>query len=227
MRLMLALCTLLLAPLALAPSALAPSALAQSPSPDASPAATGAVIEGKIAVDEPPHTGDAPARDDETPFSNVLVYLDGFPPGTTFPPATAEGSMKQKKKRFLPYILPVQVGATVRFPNDDDIFHNVFSLSQVQPFNIGRYPKGPGKTVTFSKVGRIRVFCDIHSFMKANILVLPSPHYVFPKSDGTFRLENVPAGTYWVTAWHERLKAQQKPVTIAAGQTVKLDFALK
>jgi hypothetical protein len=213
--------------LALAAFLIAGSAFAQSPSPAASPAASGATIEGKIAVDEPPHTSDAPARDDEAPFSNVLVYLDGFPPGTTFPPPSDEGSMKQKKKRFYPYILPVQVGGTVRFPNEDDIFHNVFSLSQVQPFNIGRYPKGPGKTVTFTKVGRIRVFCDIHSFMKANILVLPSPHFAFPKPDGTFRLENVPAGTYWVTAWHERLKAQQKPVTIKPGETVKLEFAIK
>lgn len=204
---------------------LALGARAQSPSPTAAP--TGAVIEGKVAVQEPPHAADAPANPGETPFSEVVLYLDGFPAGTTFPPPAKEAMLIQRKKHFVPYILPVQVGSVVRFPNEDPIYHNVFSLSSVQPFNIGRYPNGPGKTVTFNKVGRIRVFCDIHSTMKANILVLPAPHFVFPRSDGTFRLENVPAGSYWVTAWHERLKAQQKPVTIAPGQTVKLEFELR
>lgn len=228
---------------------------AQSPSPSASPRASaspqssaspavaaagvpfslapsGAVILGRVEVQEPPPPASATpplgasSRDDDSPLTNVVIYLKGFPAGTTFPPPATEGRLIQRKKRFVPYILPVQVGSTVRFPNEDDIFHNVFSLTK-PAFNIGRYPKGPGKTVTFGKEGRVRVFCDIHSFMKSNILVLPGPHFTLPSTNGTFRLENVPSGSYWISAWHDRIPETQKPVTVKPGETVTVDFLVK
>lgn len=204
-----------------------PSAAPDAPAPAGSgePAVAGTgVIEGQITVQE----AGAPAADpDEVPFSNVVVYLDGFAPGTQFPPPTQEGRMLQRRKRYVPYILPVQVGSTVRFPNEDDIFHNVFSYSQTKKFNIGRYPKGPGKTEVFDKVGRVRVFCDIHSFMKANILVLSSPHFVLPDRTGKYRLSGAPSGTYWVTAWHDRLKLAQKRITMKPGETLKVDLTIQ
>lgn len=189
-----------------------------------SAAAGTGTIEGTITVKEaappPPDPG-------EVPFSDVVVYLDGFAPGTTFPPPAREARMIQRRKRFVPYVLPVQVGSTVRFPNEDDLFHNVFSSSLTQKFDIGRYPRGPGKTQVFGKVGRVRVFCEIHSFMKANILVLPGPHFVFPDRTGKYKIENAPAGTYYAVGWHDRLKSVSKPVTVPPGQTVKLDFTLQ
>lgn len=180
-------------------------------------------IEGTVTVKDPA----PPAPDPEdVPFANVLVYLDGFAPGTTFPPPRQEAQLQQRKKRFIPYILPVQVGTTVRFPNDDDLFHNVFSLSKAQKFNIGRYPKGPGKTQQFNTVGRVRVFCDIHSFMKANILVLPSPHFAFPGRTGTYKIENAPEGTYYVMGFHDRLNTASAPVTVKAGQTTTVNLTI-
>jgi len=187
-------------------------------------AADTGTIEGQIAIQE----AAPPADPAHVPFSDVVVYLNGFAPGTTFPPPTQEVSLTQRKKRFVPYILPIQAGTTVRFPNDDDIFHNVFSVSRDQQFNIGRYPKGPGKTHVFTRVGQVRVFCDVHSFMKAHILVLPSPHFTQPDRSGHFRLDGVPTGSYWVVSWHDRLKnPEQKPITVAAGQTVKVDLTIK
>lgn len=180
-------------------------------------------IEGTVTVKDP---APPPPDPEDVPFSNVLVYLDGFPAGTAFPPPAQEARLLQKKKRFHPYILPVQVGTTVRFPNDDDLFHNVFSLSKTQKFNIGRYPKGPGKTQVFSTVGRVRVFCDIHSFMKANILVLPSPHFVFPDRKGHYKIENAPEGTYYVMGFHDRLNTVSASVTVKAGQTTTLNLLI-
>lgn len=186
-------------------------------------AADTGTIEGTITVKDP---APPPPDPSEVPFSNVVVYLDGFPAGTTFPPPATEGRLLQKKKRFWPYILPVQVGSTVRFPNDDDLFHNVFSLSPTEKFNIGRYPKGAGKTQVFDTVGRVRVFCDIHSFMKANILVLPSPHFVFPDRTGHYRIANAPVGTYYVVGFHDRLKSVTKPVEVKVGQTSTVDITV-
>jgi plastocyanin len=181
-------------------------------------------IEGTIKVEVPPPDPDA---DPVNELENVVIYLDGFPAGTTFAPPTTEGSMRQRKKHFMPYILPIQVGSKVRFPNDDDLFHNVFSLSKTMPFDIGQYPKGPGLSLQFNKVGRVRVFCKIHSFMKANILVLPSPHFTQPGADGKFRLENVPAGSYFVVAWHEHLKQDQTKVAVEPGKTVTTNFTIR
>jgi hypothetical protein len=184
--------------------------------------ATG-TIEGTIKVAAPPPDGDA---DPVNEMENVVVYLDGFPEGTAFPPPSTEGSMRQRKKHFMPYILPIQVGTKVRFPNDDDLFHNVFSLSKTMPFDIGQYPKGPGLSLQFNRVGRVRVFCKIHSFMKANILVLPSPHFTQPSNEGKYRMENVPVGSYFVVAWHEHLKQDQTKVTVEAGKTATVDFSI-
>src|SRR5207247_843163 len=105
--------------------------------------------------------------------------------------------------------------------------HNVFSISKTTPFNIGRYGKGPGKTITFNKVGCIRVFCDIHSFMNANLLVLPSPHFMLCDASGHFKLEGVPTGSYYVVAWHPRLKSQQVPVTVTGGKTSTADITVR
>lgn len=182
-------------------------------------------IEGQITLLDPQAPAPEPGV---SPYVTTLVFANGFPAGMTFPPPSKEAEMKQSHKRFVPYILPIQVGTTVRFPNEDDFFHNVFSATKSNPFNIGRYPHGPGKTQVFAKVGHVKVFCDIHSFMKGHIVVLPSPHFVTPDAKGHYRLDGVPVGSYWVSTWHDRLaKPEQKPVTVKAGETAKVDLTVQ
>jgi hypothetical protein len=132
--------------------------------------------------------------------------------------------MRQDDERFMPHVLPILRGTTVDFPNADDVFHNVFSLSSARTFDLGRYPQGSAKSVTFEKSGIVQVFCHIHSDMSAVILVLDSPHFAQPATSGRYAIDDVPPGEYTVVGWHERIKPVTRTVRVVAGQTARLDF---
>ncbi len=124
---------------------------------------------------------------------------------TTASPRPVDGSgriyeMVTRGKEFLPLVLPVPRGATVRFPNQDPILHNVFSVSPGNPFDLGLYTKGPGKSWTFKSAGVVRVFCNVHHAMVAYIVVLDTPHFVVPGADGRFSLGGGNRGR--LTVWH-------------------------
>ena len=130
------------------------------------------------------------------------------------PEPVSNASLQQKNKTFVPHILPVTVGTTVDFPNMDNIYHNVFSLSKSNGFNLGRYASGKSQQHTFNKQGLIEVFCDIHSHMHAYILVLPNRYYTQTDVDGSFHIKDVPPGTYTLVAWHETLPEQELTITV-------------
>jgi plastocyanin len=109
----------------------------------------------------------------------------------------------QKNKTFQPRVVAVPVGSTVDFPNNDLIFHNVFSLSVPQPFDLGLYRAGETRSRTFTQPGVYRVFCNIHPQMSAVIVVAPSPYVAVVPPDGRFSLE-LPAGRYRLTVLSER-----------------------
>ena len=123
-------------------------------------------------------------------------------------------------------MLAVRTGTTVQFPNDDPLFHNVFSLSRVKTFDLGRYPKGATRPVTFDAAGVVPVFCHIHADMSAYVVVLDHPFFVTPDSAGHFSLEGVPPGDYQLVAWHERIRPFTVPVHVDAGRTTTLDVRL-
>lgn len=164
-----------------------------------------------------------PPAPDTDPFANIVLYLDSVPSGRT-PIANAHPSMAQHHERFEPHTLPVLVGTTVDFPNEDDVYHNVFSLSGARTFDLGRYPKGSSKSITFTKPGIVQVFCHIHSDMSATILVLPNPFFVIPDSVGRYSLSGVPSGTYRLVAWNERIKPITWSVRVQAGAVTTLDL---
>jgi hypothetical protein len=133
-------------------------------------------------------------------FDRMVMILEGgnLPPK---PPVTE--MLNQQGARFQPDLIAVPVGSTVEFPNSDPIFHNVFSLSKAQPFDLGYYPQGQSRTVKFNTPGVVQVYCHIHSNMYAAILVTASPWFQRPSADGSFSFSNVPAGHYRLTAWHK------------------------
>ena len=156
---------------------------------------------------------------------NVVLYLNGSDARTPDAPgAAARAEMVQRDERFVPHVLPVLRGSTVRFPNDDDVFHNVFSLSAARTFDLGRYPKGNAKSVTFDRAGVVQVFCHIHSDMSAVVLVLDDPHFTTPNDAGRFTLADVPPGEYTLIAWHERIRPIQRTIHVVAGETTRADF---
>jgi plastocyanin len=134
--------------------------------------------------------------------------------------------MAQVEERFEPHVLTVLQGARVEFPNRDDIYHNVFSLSSAKSFDLGRYPKGATKSVTFNKTGVVQVFCHIHSDMSAVVLVLANDLFATPGPDGRYAIENIPAGEYTVVGWHERTKPSVQRIRVAPGQTTTINFSL-
>lgn len=153
----------------------------------------------------------------------AVVYaepLSGAAPAA--PPRTV--AITQKSKTFVPRVIGVPVGATVQFPNDDDIFHNVFSLSTGQAFDLGLYRAGASKSRTFTSPGVVRVFCNIHPQMTALVVAAPTPWITTASTDGSWRLE-LPAGRYRLTALSERATAVVSEVSVAgtATATITLD----
>lgn len=125
-------------------------------------------------------------------------------------------TLTQKGKTFHPRVLIVPVGSTVEFPNDDLIFHNVFSLSGVEPFDLGLYRAGESRSRTFTQAATYRVFCNIHPQMSAFIVVAPTPHAVPVDRSGRFVLD-LPPGRYRITALSERALPVSVEVASGAG----------
>ncbi|HXC35652.1 MAG TPA: carboxypeptidase regulatory-like domain-containing protein [Candidatus Acidoferrales bacterium] len=168
---------------------------------------------------------------DYAAMSDFVVYLVGQV-GTNTVAATnvlivSTKRIAQHGAVFSPHVLPVTVGTTVEWPNDDNIYHNVFSMSDAKQFDLGLY-KGnpPEKRVTFDKPGRVDVFCSIHENMHCVVLVLENPYFVSTDEDGNYKIPNVPPGTYTLKAWQERLPADEKQIVVPASGNVRADFTL-
>jgi plastocyanin len=143
--------------------------------------------------------------------SMIVVYAE--PLGPHDPPKPGHYQLKQREKTFVPHILAVPVGSSVTFPNNDPIFHNVFSLSRPGPFDLGLYRAGDSKTRVFTQPAIYRVFCNIHPQMSALVLVLPTSWITEANAEGGFRLE-VPPGRYRLCAWSERSQPASVDVTV-------------
>ena len=142
----------------------------------------------------------------------AVVYLEG---GAKAPPL-AHAMVDQRDKMFEPHVLVVTRGTTVRFPNDDTIFHNVFAYFQAKKFDLGMYPRGATKSITFDKAGLVVLLCNVHSDMSAYIMVVDTPYYAVTDAQGRFRMPNVPPGVYTLHAWHESGAEQTRAVTVGA-----------
>ena len=133
--------------------------------------------------------------------------------------------LTQKNKTFQPRVLAVPAGSSVDFPNNDGIFHNVFSLSGPQPFDLGLYRAGETKQRTFATPGIYRVFCNIHPQMTAMIVVTPSAFTTVAGADGRFTLD-LPPGRYKITALSERAAAVSVDATSSAGASTAPELTL-
>jgi plastocyanin len=162
----------------------------------------------------------------EHPLENVVLYLDSVPGSQMAARPAPPPTMRQSEERFVPHVLPILVGTTVDFPNDDPIYHNVFSLSQAKSFDLGRYARGQARSVTFSKPGIIQVFCHIHADMSAYILVLRTPFFARPDSTGRFLIDGIPPGEYRLVTWHERIRPISQVVRIPPGTVTTIRVSI-
>jgi plastocyanin len=154
----------------------------------------------------------------------AVVYLLGAAPdeGTT-----ARPTMMQRDTAFSPPVVAVRSGGTVAFPNGDPFFHNVFSYSSAQRFDLGRYPQGESKEVTFRDPGIVEVFCEVHEFMRGAILVTGNPFYAVVGADGSFRITGVPPGEHRVAVWHPDHAPFEGRVVVASGGTARIEVELQ
>lgn len=179
---------------------------------DAQPATPVATIEGRVGT--LPH--------ERLDGLGWVVWIDDLP--GAFPPPEQHAILGQKSMSFIPHILPILVGTTVDFPNDDPFGHNVFSISAAKRFNLGLYPQGRVPTVLFDKPGIVTVMCNVHPNMSAYIVVLKTPFYAVPRPDGHFVIRNVPSGTRLVRCWSEDGRIQERRVSLVPGTVQPVDF---
>ena len=126
--------------------------------------------------------------------------------------------MASRDKRFEPRVLAVPQGSAVTFPNYDKIFHNVFSLSETSPFDLGLYRNGAARTTSFETPGVVRVYCNIHPQMAAYVVVLDGNLYAQTGKDGLALVSGVPAGRQTLKVWEERGGEWSGTVVVPAGR---------
>ena len=156
-----------------------------------------------------------------------VVYVDTIA-GKTFPAPKERPVMDQKGLMFSPHIMIVQQGTAVDFLNSDTVQHNVFwtaiGADKKAAHNLGTWPKGDKRAFTFAKPGVVPVLCNVHPDMAGYIIVSPTPYSAETDESGSYKIKDVPDGSYTLAVWHEGAKNQSKPVTVSGG--AKADFML-
>jgi len=139
--------------------------------------------------------------------------------------AADEQSMRNTHKAFVPDFLTVVAGSSVRFPNDDEYFHSIYSESDVDGFDIGFYDTGPGKVVSFDKPGIVEVRCHIHARMYAVIAVVDGPFARTQSANETFSIANVAPGSHVLHTWTPTGGEKHTTIRVAdAGSHVALEI---
>src|SRR4029453_9727818 len=149
----------------------------------------------------------------ESGAEQVIVFVKA-PPASTL--EATRVAVRQKDEAFHPRVVAVTAGSSVAFPNDDLLFHNVFSLSRAGTFDLGRYPQGDTRVRRFDKAGVVKVYCHLHSHMSAIIAVFDHPWFAQAGAHGNFEIDRVPPRPYLLTGWHERAGNTDRSVTIEA-----------
>ena len=163
---------------------------------------------------------------DKPDRSAVVVYIEQLP-NKKFAALKKVRQMAQRDKSFAPAVVAITRGSTVDFPNEDKFFHNVFSLSEGNTFDLGLYRAGESKSVTFEKTGVVDVYCNIHPNMWAQILVLDNPFFTTAAKDGSFELAKLPPGTYTVAAWVSGGDPVRQQVKIEPGKRADVSLAVR
>lgn len=190
-------------------------------------------VAGKIAIKAmPPQevasrypAAGGPVQETALPIPTV-VYIDGPVAGAPIWSELSKKVIVQKGLQFSPNLLVIPKNTTVSFPNEDNEFHNVFSYSKPKRFDLGRYPKGESKDVIFEKPGIVKIYCEVHPWMRAVILVLENPFYAIVSEDGSFSIRGIPAGHYDMVVWNIDAGIRKTGVDVPAGSTSELQIHL-
>jgi plastocyanin len=161
----------------------------------------------------------------KSPFIDVIVVMNPLTVKAQTQPIKGVRII-QKGAEFIPRVVPVTRNSVVEFINYDKFYHNVFSVTPGAKFNLGRRPTGTVVKHKIERSGEIKLFCDIHAQMNAVILSLDTPFFTRTQPNGTYKLENIPAGDYLVEVYHPNLTNTEAQITIVAGKDTKRSFTL-
>ncbi|MBS1790315.1 MAG: hypothetical protein JST85_21500 [Acidobacteria bacterium] len=154
---------------------------------------------------------------------SVVVWLKPTDGSTPRSSSKQRKIITQRDKRFSPHVVAIEAGSEVDFPNEDPYFHNVFSIFNGRRFDLGLYASGETRPVNFNRPGISYIFCNIHPKMSAVVVALDTPYFGISDRSGEFIINNVPAGEYRLSVWHERAK----PEALAAlSRTVQISGAI-
>lgn len=163
---------------------------------------------------------------DPAPPHVAVVYLEGATiTRESLKPSSQPIVLEQRGLQFVPGVLPIMIGSKVQFPNNDDVYHNVFSYSPAKSFDLGRYSKSEEAPVQiFDTPGLVKLFCEVHSHMRGAILVLETPYFTTSDPKGNFRFDEVPAGDYVLKAWVNEKQTLERPISVKEGETLSVSF---
>jgi plastocyanin len=165
--------------------------------------------------------------EDSKGIKNVIVSIEHIEKGKKFESQDSNQVLDQNQCVFVPHILAVPAGATVDILNSDDVLHNVHSYAiRNEAFNEG-VTAGGRLSKKFDVPEVVSIRCDLHPWMSSFIVTKRNPYFTVTDESGNFRIDNVPAGTYKLQAWQEKLGKQLQDVTVEAGKDVQVDFALQ
>jgi plastocyanin len=155
---------------------------------------------------------------------DAVIYA--IPAGRTLPLAKKTAIMDQKNRMFIPHVLPVQVGTAVRFPNSDDIRHQVYSFSPAKTFQLPLYAGTPATPLVFDKAGVVTLGCNIHDQMNAFIVVVETPYFGKTSADGRVTLDDLESGRYTLHAWYPDMRTEPQPqsVTLKGDERITVSF---
>lgn len=156
----------------------------------------------------------------------IVVFLEPLEREAPRRAPSAPVEIKQENARFHPSFRAIVAGQTVEMPNFDGIYHNVFSYSRPNDFDLGTYPAGESRSITFLHPGIVKVYCSIHERMNATLFVAPSPWYAVAGTSGRYAIADVPAGRYVLRTWAERLPPTERMLTLAGGEHRTIDVVV-
>lgn len=156
----------------------------------------------------------------------VVAYLEPLGGAPAPPVPGAVPRVYQKDARFSPQFLAIAAGQSVAMPNDDAIYHNVFSYSTPNDFDLGLYPAGESRTVTFRHAGVVRTYCSIHESMSGTIFVAPTRYFAVMRASGDFEIRDVAPGRYKLTTWCERLPSVSREIQVQPGRGASVDLVI-
>jgi len=161
------------------------------------------------------------------PVRDAVVYA--IPEGREVPPSNQSAIMDQKNRMFIPHVLPIQTGTAVKFPNSDDIRHQVYSFSSAKTFQLPLYTGTPANAIVFDKRGVVALGCNIHDRMTAYIVVVPTPHFAATNHSGRLTLSSLSAGKYALHLWHadQRGESASVPVTLTSTEQKQIELVAR